>query len=93
MKQPMKSRDVLPKNVPGVGWGGVEHNTTEFHKKCTCLTFYWIHFANNDHTVAFLTLIYWQITGPSDPDKHADLWQNSLIMNHLAFYLLHMQKR
>ena len=21
MKQPMKSRDVLPKNVPGVGWG------------------------------------------------------------------------
>ena len=24
MKQPMKSRDVLPKNVPGMGWGGVE---------------------------------------------------------------------
>ena len=23
VKQPMKSRDVLPKNVPGVGWGGV----------------------------------------------------------------------
>ena len=23
MKQPMKSRDVLPKNVPGVGWDGV----------------------------------------------------------------------
>ena len=23
MKQPMISRDVLPKNVPGVGWGGV----------------------------------------------------------------------
>ena len=22
MKQPMKSRDVLPKNVPGVGWVG-----------------------------------------------------------------------
>ena len=22
VKQPMKSRDVLPKNVPGVGWGG-----------------------------------------------------------------------
>ena len=22
MKQPMKSRDVLPKNVRGVGWGG-----------------------------------------------------------------------
>ena len=21
MKQPMKSRDFLPKNVPGVGWG------------------------------------------------------------------------
>ena len=25
VKQPMKSRDVLPKNVPGVGWGGVCH--------------------------------------------------------------------
>ena len=25
VKQPMKSRDVLPKNVPGVGWGGVGH--------------------------------------------------------------------
>ena len=23
VKQPMKSRDVLSKNVPGVGWGGV----------------------------------------------------------------------
>ena len=23
VKQLMKSRDVLPKNVPGVGWGGV----------------------------------------------------------------------
>ena len=23
MKQPMKSRDVLPKNVQGVGWDGV----------------------------------------------------------------------
>ena len=23
VKQPTKSRDVLPKNVPGVGWGGV----------------------------------------------------------------------
>ena len=22
VKQPMKSRDVLPKNIPGVGWGG-----------------------------------------------------------------------
>ena len=22
MKPPMKSRDVLPKNVPGMGWGG-----------------------------------------------------------------------
>ena len=25
MKQPMKSRDVLPKHFPGVGWGGVGH--------------------------------------------------------------------
>ena len=25
MKQPMKSRNVLPKNIPGVGWGGVGH--------------------------------------------------------------------
>ena len=23
---PMNSRDVLPKNVPGVGWGGVGHD-------------------------------------------------------------------
>ena len=23
MMEPMISRDVLPKNVPGVGWGGV----------------------------------------------------------------------
>ena len=23
--EPMNSRDVLPKNVPGVGWGGVDH--------------------------------------------------------------------
>ena len=25
MMEPMISRDVLPKNVPGVGWGGVGH--------------------------------------------------------------------
>ena len=25
------------------------------------------------------------MTGPSDPDKHTDLWQNSLIINHVAF--------
>ena len=24
MKDPMKSWDVVPKNVPGVGWGGVK---------------------------------------------------------------------
>ena len=35
MKQPMKSRDVLPKNVPGVGWvtqgwGGVGHVRIEW---------------------------------------------------------------
>ena len=23
--EPMNSRDVLPKNVPGCGWGGVDH--------------------------------------------------------------------
>ena len=23
MMDPMNSRDILPKNVPGVGWGGV----------------------------------------------------------------------
>ena len=28
MKQPMKSRDVLPKNVQGVGWGGVKVDNT-----------------------------------------------------------------
>ena len=36
--------------------------------------------------VDFLTLIYWKMTGASDPDKYTDLWQNSLIMNHVAFY-------
>ena len=30
MKQPMKSRDVLPKNVPEVGWGGVGHLGVEW---------------------------------------------------------------
>ena len=85
MKQPMKKGLFVPKTIPGAGWGGVGYNTTEFHKKCTCVTFYWIYFANNDHVVDFLTLIFWQMTGPSDPDKHTDLWQNSQIMNHVAF--------
>ena len=73
MKQPMKSRDVLPKNVPGVGWVELDIILQNSHKICTCVTFYWIHFAINDCIVDFLTLIYWQMTRPSDPDKHTDL--------------------
>ena len=32
VKQPMKSRDVLPKNVPGVGWVG--HVGVEWDGSC-----------------------------------------------------------
>ena len=53
MKQPMKKGSFVLKTIPGVGWDGVGHNTAEFHKKCTCVTFYWINFANNDHIVDF----------------------------------------
>ena len=49
------------------------------------VTFNWIHFGNSDCIVDFLTVIYQQITGSSDPDKCTDLWQNSLIINHIAF--------
>ena len=43
------------------------------------MTFNWIHFGNNDCIVDFLTVIYQQMTRPSDPDKCTDLWQNSNI--------------
>ena len=55
VKQPMKKGSFVPKTIPGVGWGGVGHNTTEYHKKCTCVTLYLRHFANNDHIVDFST--------------------------------------
>ena len=35
--------------------------------------------------VHFLTSISGQMTGQSDPDRDANLWQNSLIINHVAF--------
>ena len=73
MKQLMKRGSFVPKNVPGVGQGGGGHYSTEYHKKCTCMTFNWIHFGNSDCIVDFLTVIYQQMTGPSDPDKCTDL--------------------
>ena len=85
MKQPMKKGSFVPKSVPGVGWGGGGHYSTEYHNKYTCVTFIWIHFGNNDRIVGFLTVIHQQMTGPNDPDKCTDLWQNSLIINHVAF--------
>ena len=34
MKQPMKSRDVLPKNVPGVGWVTQEWGGVGWGRSC-----------------------------------------------------------
>ena len=85
MKQPMKKGSFVPKTIPGVRQGGGGHYSREYHKECNCVTFNCIHFGNNDCIVDFLTVIYQQMTGPSDPDKCIDLWQNSLIMNHVTF--------
>ena len=85
MKEPMKSRDVEPKTILGIMLGGNGHYSTEYHKKCTYVMFKWINFTNNDHIVDFLTLVYGQITGQSDPDKYTDLCQNTLIINDVAF--------
>ena len=46
----------------------------------------WINFTNNNCIVHFLTLIYVQMTGQSDLYKCTVLWQNALIINHVAFY-------
>ena len=67
----------MPKTIPGVRQGRGGHYSRECHKECSCVTFNWIHFGNNDCIVDFLTVIYWQMTGPSDPDKYTDLWENS----------------
>ena len=75
----------MPKKVPGVRQGGVGYHSTEYHKKCTCVTFNWIQFGNNDNIVDFLTVIYQQMTRLSDPDKCTDLQQNFLIINHVTF--------
>ena len=53
VKQPMKKGSFVHKNIPGVGQGGGGHYSTEYHKKCTCVTFNWIHLGNNDHIVDF----------------------------------------
>ena len=39
MKQPMKSKDVLPKNVPGVGWvgWGVSYRGGVYHVEVGCV--------------------------------------------------------
>ena len=73
MKDPMKSRDVLPKNVPGVGWGEGGEKSIEYCKNFAYVMLYWINFTDNHCIVAFLTLIYMQMTGQSDPHKHIDL--------------------
>ena len=36
MKQPMKSRDVLPKNFPGMGWVEGGHKSTIQQEFCLC---------------------------------------------------------
>ena len=73
MKDPMKSRDVVPKNVTGTGWGECGHKSTEYHKKFSYVMLNWINLTNNHRNVDFLTLIYMQMTGQGDPDKHIDL--------------------
>ena len=65
MKDPMKSRDVVPKSVPGVGWGEDRHKSTEYHKN-----FAYMITTNNYRIVDFLTLIYMEITLQCDPVKH-----------------------
>ena len=72
MKDPMKSRNV-PKNVPGLGWAEGGHKSTEYHKTSAYVMLNWINFTNNYCIVYFLTLIYRQMTGQSDPDKDTDL--------------------
>ena len=89
VKQPMKKGSFVPKTISGVRQSGGGHYSTEYHKKCTCVTFNWIHFSNNDHIVDFLTLIYQQVTGPSDSNKYTDLWaklSNNQSCNFLETY-------
>ena len=50
----MKSGDVVPKNVTGVGWGEGGHKSTVYHKKFAYVMLNWIHFTNNYHVVDFL---------------------------------------
>ena len=73
VKEPMKSRDVFPRNVPGVGWGEGGHESTEDLRNFAYVMLNWINFTNNYHTVDLLTVIYMQMIGKSDPDKHMDL--------------------
>ena len=69
----MKFRDIVPKNVLRVGWGEISHKSTEYPKKFAYVMLNWINFTNNYCIVDFLSLIYRQMTGQSDPDKHTDL--------------------
>ena len=48
MKQPMKSRDVLPKNVPWVGWVKVDIRA-QYKKNFTYVLLYYINFTDNHH--------------------------------------------
>ena len=85
VKQPMKKGSFVPKTIPGVRQGGGGHYSRQYHKECTYVKFNWIHFGKNDHIFNFLTVIYQQMTRPSDPDKCIDFWQNSLIINHVTY--------
>ena len=73
VKNSMKSRDVVPKNLPGVVWGEGGHKSIEDHRKLAYVMLNWIHFTNIYHIVDLLTLIHRQMTSKSDPDKYTDL--------------------
>ena len=54
MKQPMKSRDALPKNVPGVGLGRVKVDIkAQYNKNFAYVILYWINFTNNHCYIDF----------------------------------------
>ena len=87
-----KIQGCCAQNYSRMRWGGGRHYSTEYHKKCTCVILNWINFTNNDCIVDFLTSIYGQMTGQSDPDKCTDIWQNSLIYNHVEIYTEYKEK-
>ena len=53
MEHPKNCRDVLHRNVPGVGWGQVGHKSTEYNKNFAYVMLYWINFSDSHHIVDF----------------------------------------